>query len=167
MKKLFLLAAVSVLSLGAGQAMAETATQTGQAKATIVNDVQISAVDSKPLDFGTIVSTNSENKVTVKALDGTRSASVDGSLSSVRNSTAGEFTINGSPNVTVTLNAIAPISLSGPGAAMSVTNLSYNKDTVTLDEKGEGDFQVGGVLTVNAAQEAGEYTGEYTVTASY
>lgn len=167
MRKLFLLAVTSVFAMSAAQAMAGEATAQGKAKATIVNDVQIKAVNGEDLDFGTIIATANLNKITVKASDGTRVASVPNSLSPVRESKAGKFTISGSPNVVVTLNAITPINLAGPGTDMPVTNLSYSTDTVTLDDQGAGEFTVGGVLTVNPAQAVGDYEGEYTVTASY
>ena len=167
MKKVFLLAAVSMFAMNATQALAEpaTATATGHAKATIVNDVHI--VSSEDLDFGTIISTVDANQVTVKADDDTRTATVAGSLSPARTSKSGKFAVSGSPHVEVTLGVISPIDLTGTGAIMRVTNFTTSTDKVTLNANGEGEFSVGATLNVNAAQAAGEYAGDYTVTASY
>lgn len=170
-EKTFLLAAMSVFVLGISNAGAvEQATQVGHAKATIVKDVKIEEVDSATgLDFGEIFSTVEANEVTVKAGDGSREATVANSLSSGRDSTAGKFKITGSPNIMVTLSEIPDTSLSGDAGStpMSVTDFELSETSIDLGAAGEAEFTVGAVLHVNAAQLAGEYAGEYTVTASY
>lgn len=172
MKKLLLLLATTTCAFSAIQANAGDATAVGNAKATIVNNIKISAVNGEDLDFGVIASTAQENQVTVKAASGNRLATINGSLitDAGRSGTRGKFTIAGTPNIPVTINEIQDATLTGPNSAsMVVSGMKTNAvdDTVTLDENGQGEFLVGGILKVGANQEVGEYEGTYTITASY
>jgi len=65
--------------------------------------------------------------------------------------------------------------LSGPGADMSLTNVSFGQSgssigttpTITLNGSGSGAVDIFGTLNVNAAQTPGQYAGTITVTANY
>lgn len=170
-KLLLLLLATTTCAFCATNANAGDATAVGNAKATIVNNIKITAVED--LDFGVIASTAQANQVTVKAATGIRSATINGSLitDASRPGQRGKFTIAGTPNIDVTIGDIPDFTLTGPeGATMAVKGLKIDApdgETVTLDDEGQGEFQVGGILHVGASQEVGDYEGAYTVTASY
>lgn len=173
MKKIFLLAAVSVFALGVSQVSATETTGTGNAKATIITSVKVTADSSQPLDFGEIISTVDSNDVTVDATNNTRSASLgEASLSNGRIPSAGKFKVEGSPAAAVTISStdITSSGLTGNGDTMALDNFTVGgttSDVLTLDTEGNGEFTVGGTLHVNAAQKPGEYEGDYTVTATY
>lgn len=81
---------------------------------------------------------------------------------------AGSFQVTGSNNCAVVISFV-PGSLTGPGAAMTITNFTTNAGaTPTLAPPGgQLSFSVGADLQVNAGQAGGDYSGTYTVTVIY
>ncbi len=81
---------------------------------------------------------------------------------------AGTFSVTGTNGCTVTIS-FTPGSLTGPGAAMSITNFTTTAGaTPTLQPpSGQLSFSVGADLLVNAGQLGGTYSGTYTVTVTY
>lgn len=169
MKKIYLLAAVSVLTLGCAEVWAAEATGQGNISAKIVAPVTVT--EAQALDFGTILApTSGTKKVKISATDGSRS--VDGGdngiLVSTNTGKAGLFNVTGAENQRMTINLPGSTTLTGAsGDPMKVDNFTSDKGTeLTLDGT-SGTFQVGADLTVNQGQDEGDYTGTYQVTVSY
>jgi hypothetical protein len=142
--------------------------------------VQPLTVDrNQHMAFGTIV------KPAVDANAG--SVSVSAAASSERTLTnvtavgvgqrAAQFTLRGEGGQTVSLGVPATFSMTGGGSSLTVTtSTSYTRallgpTTVSLDndlgEDGEFVFYVGGSVNIDADTKSAEYTGSFTVTASY
>ena len=158
MKKM--LTALFALTLGASAVFA--ATTTGTARAEII--APLSVTQTQQMDFGKIVQDAAGGNV-VLGSNGVASSS----LILVGATMAGEFEILGQPSQNVTVSLPATISLSdGGSAAMTISSLTMSKAaTHALDISGESVFTVGGTLAVGAGQDAGVYTGTYTVTVNY
>ena len=167
MKKIYLLAAVSVLTLGYAEVWAAEATGQGNISAKIVAPVTVT--EAQALDFGTILApTDSTKKVTIAAANGARSADDEKMLVGTNTGKAGLFNVTGAENQRMTINLPSSTTLTGAsGDPMKVDNFTSDKGTeLTLDGT-SGTFQVGADLTVNQGQDEGDYTGTYQVTVSY
>jgi len=87
----------------------------------------------------------------------------------------GGITIAGGGGQQVQLTVTDVSNLTGPGGAMSLSNVNFGKSgssvgtspTVTLDNNGSGNLDIFGTLNVAAAQTPGQYAGTITVTATY
>lgn len=168
MKKIYLLAAVSVLTLGCAEVWAAEATGQGNISAKIVAPVTVT--EAQALDFGTILApTSGTKKVKISATDGSRS--VDGGdngiLVSTNKGEAGLFNVTGAENQSMTINLPSSTTLDGTGDSMKVDNFTSDKGTELTLTGTTGTFQVGADLTVNQGQEEGDYAGTYEVTVSY
>jgi len=82
---------------------------------------------------------------------------------------AGAFSVSGNPNTSVSITLPSSASLTGPGAAMTVSNFTGypSSTTATLNSSGNLTLNVGADLAVNAAQAPGTYSGTYSITVSY
>ena len=161
-----------VLGMGvAGIANAADST-TGTANASIATALTLSP-GAQPLSFGTFAhsDTSVPGTVTVNTADGVAASTnvdVDPTV------TSGDFTITGEPNatVTITLPGSATLTHSG-GAGSGQLDLGGFTDsqggTLTLDGSGDGAFDVGATLAFDAIaqDQAGSYTGTYSVTVAY
>lgn len=166
MKKIYLLAAVSVLTLGCAEVWAAETIGTGNIKAKIVAPVTVT--ESQALDFGTILApTDSAKKVTIAAANGARSADDEKMLVGTNTGKAGVFNVTGAENQRMTINLPSSTTLDGTGDSMKVDNFTSDKGTELTLTGTTGTFQVGADLTVNQGQEEGDYTGTYQVTVSY
>ena len=168
MKKIYLLAAVSVLTLSGAEVWAAEASDQGQIKAKIVAPVTVTEQDA--LDFGTILApTDSAKKVKIAAANGARS--VDGGDNSILVNTnqgkAGLFNVTGAENQRMTIQVSDSSQLTGAGDPMTVDNfVTEPADELVLNGT-SGQIKVGADLTVGQGQDAGDYSGTYQVTVSY
>ena len=171
MKKIYLLTAVSVLTLSGAEVWAAEANGTGNISAKIVAPVTVTEQDA--LDFGTILApTDSAKKVKIAAANGARS--VDGGDNSILVNTnkgaAGLFNVSGAENqkITIQLPDSATLNvLGGEGTPMTVNNFVSDPATELTLNGTSGQIKVGATLTVNQNQAEGDYSGDYTVTVSY
>ena len=160
MKKItfILLALISGTAFGQNS---ESATTTVNAE--IVDPIGIESSGDN-LDFGKIAVGPSAGAVRVLT-DNTATYSDPGMKIPSNVVNAATFTITGAPGGNFGIN-IPSISLTGPGADMPLSfdhNLKPTGNIAGTDT----ELKVGGLLTVNAEQVAGNYGGTVTVTVSY
>jgi Mat/Ecp fimbriae major subunit len=149
---------LAALSLGATSAEAATATATARAK--ILRPLTIA--NTTDLNFGTIVTDGTASTVVINA--GTGAVTCNTGLICGGTPTRAHFNLTGS-NVVVTVSLPAGVSLAGPGTAMPVS-FARSANTVTLAAN-VGSFDIGGTLTVNAAQADGDYSVSFSQVADY
>ena len=166
MKKIYLLAAVSVLTLGYAEVWAAQATGTGNIRAKIVAPVNVT--ETQGLDFGTILAPTDSAKTVTISTGGSRSDGGSGILVNTNTGKAGLFNVTGADSQTMTINVPSSATLTGTGGS------TMTVDTFATDPNGKltlsgtsGQIKVGADLTVNADQAVGDYTGTYTITVSY
>ena len=166
MKKIYLLAAVSVLTLGYAEVWAAQATGEGNISAKIVAPVTV--METQGLDFGTILAPTDSAKTVTISTDGSRSDDGSGILVNTNTGKAGLFNVTGAENQSMTINVPSSATLTGTGGAtMTVDTFATDpNDNLTLSGT-SGQIKVGADLTVKANQAVGDYTGTYTVTVSY
>ncbi|MEX0623664.1 DUF4402 domain-containing protein [Saccharospirillum sp.] len=144
------------------------ATATGDASATVVTPIAITAVNA--LDFGTVVASGTAGTV-VMGTDGTRTVTGGTTLSSKSAGTAGTFDVTGEGDATYAITLPASISIADTEATpntMTVDTFTSNPATTgTLDVNGAETISVGATLNVEASQVANTYTGTYDVTVDY
>ena len=152
-------AGLAVASLGIASS-ASAATDTADAQAQILAALTVtvdSANNLDVLDFGTIAESGAGGSVTLApgaALPGPCGSG----LVCAGPWTTPNFDIQGQANAVVNISLTnASIDLSGPGVDMPVA-LQLSDVSLTLNGSGQGDFDVGGTLTVGANQAVGLYT---------
>ena len=147
-----------------GLAMAATATGTGDAKAKIVNPVEIQK--TQDLNFGTML--GKANTVTVSSA-GARSASDGTGLVNDSNTpTAGILQVTGPNNQPITVTLPGSATVRSGNNSMEISNFSSPESGErTLDGTGKLTINIGGDLAVTEGQAAGDYTGTYTITVTY
>lgn len=166
MKKIYLLAAVSVLTLGYAEVWAAEATGQGNISAKIVAPVTVT--EAQALDFGTILApTDSAKKVTIAAANGARSADDEKMLVGTNTGKAGLFNVTGAENQSMTIQVSDSVELTGTGDSMTVDNFVTEPASKLTLNGTSGQIKVGADLTVNQGQDEGDYTGTYQVTVSY
>lgn len=126
-----------------------------------------------PLNFGAIERLAGNSVVRIAPQTGTRTV-VSGAgginLISSPPPTAGQFSISGQPNVSVSIALPSSTIISGSnGGTMTVNNFTgYPSSTSSpLNNSGELNLYVGADLNIGAAQTSGTYSGTYTVTVNY
>lgn len=165
-KKLLIItsAAIASATLFSNSAMA---VNTVSATATAQVLQPLSIVENTAMSFGTVAgdATVGTTVVLDPALGTT--SSTDGASVSANPSApaAGSFTVSGDTTLTYSLTAIPATTLTGPGTAMTVDTFTTNGLTGSLASP--ETFTVGATLHINAAQTAGAYSGNYTVTVNY
>ncbi|MFN3826329.1 MAG: DUF4402 domain-containing protein [Micavibrio sp.] len=135
--------------------------------------VQAQALVCTPIDFGTHGACSSmSSTVTVTPAGSTTSSPC---LTQVSGGKRGNCLLTGMTGL-VSVTASAPITLTGPGADMSVDTfrmsapslsspiVSQPAITVSLSVSTPLDFYIGGTLHINAAQLGGSYSGAYVIT---
>jgi len=162
-KKLLLIAGIAVASASI-YSSAFAATVTGSASATVLTPIEI-VVGTNAMNFGDVAGDKDIDTTVVLTTAGATS-SPDGA-SAAGSPTAGDFTVNGSGTLAYTIDAIADTTLTGPGAAMTVSAFTDSLGGVGALTGGTQDFTVGATLTINAGQVAGAYSGTYDVTVNY
>jgi spore coat protein U-like protein len=171
------IALASVFALGAtvlsgSAAAANTASAT--ATATVVTPIAITKATD--LAFGSIYPSATAGTVDVNT-NGTRS--VTGGVSAATGGvtpTAAKFDVTGQGSATYTIAYATGVTLTGPGTAMALTQISDLTGaggaatlvaTGALNAGGTQSIYIGGSLAVGANQVAGAYTGNITATVVY
>ena len=166
MKKIYLLAAVSVLTLGYAEVWAAQATGTGNISAKIVAPVTVT--ETQGLHFGTILAPTDSAKTVTISTDGSRSDGGSGILVNTNTGKAGLFNVTGAVNQKMTITKPGPVELTSTGGdKMTVNNFVTDPNGDLTLSGTSGQIKVGADLTVNAGQAVGDYAGTYTVTVSY
>jgi hypothetical protein len=160
----------------------DKATTTGSSTAVVVTP--LSLVKSKNLDFGRIAPRPTAGTVTLDPVNQT--CAVTGTIIHTGACQAAEFVGLGVRRMTVRISVPTTVTITGPGAPMTITNLTLatSPDLAFIGGNGNGvgagnrryqiqptngifDFRVGGRLNVGANQVGGKYTGTFNVTVQY
>lgn len=159
-----MLAAATVLASLAAATSAQAQSADAGAGAKIVAPLEISNVTD--LYFGTIApSTTVADKVVVGA-DGSRKCG-PALTCLTADHTAAAFAVTGEADAFYTISLPGQIKIVNEnGNAMLVSDFTGSKANGQL-LKGEDSFTVGGTLDVGVRQEAGKYTGSFTVAVEY
>ena len=151
-------AAVAAMSSTAAFADTENATATVQ----ILGAVNLQKFAD--LDLGTVASGATAGTVALPTTSNTRTCNV---VTCVGTATRARFQVTAATNgYVIDISHSPTASLTGPGAAMSLT-LAASTAAVTFNSASPQDIFVGGTLTVGANQAAGTYNGTFSVTADY
>ena len=167
MKKLALVATVAAAAVLLASSAANAASTASSASATIVAAIAIS--NTVGLNFGQIVPSIAIGTVAV-GTDGSRSPNGGVTLSNGTLSTAASFDVTGGANSTYTIDLPASITITGPGAPMTVDAFVSNPaegSTGALSAGGTETLLVGATLNVGVSQVAGAYTGTFNVDVVY
>jgi hypothetical protein len=139
----------------------------------VVAAAALTAVETTPVDFGTIIISTVASEVTINASAGAATPSVTSGSASVSGGTSGVITVtsNLDANLTVTYPANATINdgTGPPANTMTMSQISTNSTAspFAATVAGPNLIHVGGVLSVANGQAAGNYTGTFTVTVNY
>ena len=169
----FAAAALAVVSFGSAANAATTAT--GTATAEVLSTLTVTP--DADLRFGQLAA-NGGGTVVIPA-DSSAAITTTGTLVSTGTRGAAHFTVAGNRGVGVNLTALSvttPLTWQGtwggPGAAptmpLSALTSRWDNNVDVLDATtGLAGFNVGGTLTVAAAQEPGVYSGTFSVSVEY
>ena len=168
-----LMAGAAIITLSSGVApQAMAASGTGAASAIILAPI---VVTGAALHFGSVTDSGAGGTVVITPTTSTRS--VTGATTMV---TGGALEKAGIVHVVAANNAA--INLTMAATSITVTSggntMAVNAFNIGLDAAGPGpiastlvgttgDYNIGGTLTVAAAQAVGTYTGTYTVNVNY
>lgn len=165
MKKIVLAAFAAAIAVPAAAAPGDTATDAGSATATIIAPITLTHTPGAALAFGTIIpDTAAAGSVTVTAAG---AGSDDGTATLVAGSvnTADSFDVTGDPSrlfdITTTGGTVSN------GTQTMIFETSPSVGSAIISAGGTSAFTVGGTLSVDAAQAAGDYTGTYDATVTY
>lgn len=161
MKKLNVLAAVSVAALIAAPTYAVTADSS--AGAEIIAPLQIS--NTAALYFGTIAPSLTAADTVVVSPAGAKSCGAELTCLTADH-TAAAFSVSGEADQSYSITLPSSVAISNGTQSMNVDGFTGSKANGTL-VSGADTFTVGGTLNVAANQAAGEYTGTFTVTVEY
>jgi Mat/Ecp fimbriae major subunit len=151
-------AAVAAMSSTAAFADTENATATVQ----ILGAVNLQKFAD--LDLGTVAASATAGTVSLPTASNTRTCNV---VTCVGTASRARFQVTAATNgYVIDITHSPTASLTGPGAAMSLT-LAASTAAVTFNSASLQDIFVGGTLTVGANQVAGTYNGTFSVTADY
>ncbi len=168
--KMSLLAVVSVAAPSAiAQANGATATESVGSNALVLANLQVT---SSPIDFGRFTAAPSAGSVVIGA---NQASSATNGVTLVGGASAGELVITGTANQNVSLEISSISSLTGPGTAMSLSNVAFSNGastlgaspTVALDNTGNKIVKLFGNLAVGANQTPGVYSGTIDVVVTY
>lgn len=160
----------TVLSGSASAANNASAT----ASATVVTPIAITKATD--MVFGSFIPTTAAGTIAVNTdsavtFTGGVTAAPGGATAA-----AAKFSVTGEPNATYTIAYAPTVTLTGPGTAMTLTQVSDLTGaggaatlvaTGTLSGTGAQSIFVGGSLAVGANQVSGAYTGNITATVAY
>jgi len=160
----FAVAGVALASFGVSST-AFAATDTADAQAEILAALDVTLDTTRDtLDFGTIAESGAGGTLTLTPQN---SPTCGSGLVCGGTTETPLFAIDGQAGATVNISLTdTNIDLSGPGTDMPVA-LALSSVTQVLDGSGDGSFEVGGTLTVGAAQATGTYTGSLEVNVVY
>ena len=156
----------AVLGMAMSANVAHAATATADAKAKIIDDVQIQNLNASALDFGLIVADADGGSVTVNAAGNRTSCT---GLVCAGTVDAADFRITGEDSAAVTVTVDSSVQLANQASGSTATMTATLQSTVptALSTTGTADFSVGGVLAVGNNQANGVYEGTFNVTAVY
>ena len=137
-------------------------TATFNVTVTLLQPIIISAIQQ--MQFGILTSGASATTVRLSTA-GARSI-VSGSTSLMGTAKAGQFSVTGEPNQTVTVTLPSTVTLTSGANTMTVSNLT-SSPTPTFNASGQLTLSVGGDLALAANQKSGVYTGSYVITVNY
>ncbi|WP_068075831.1 DUF4402 domain-containing protein [Novosphingobium lentum] len=166
MKKIIISAAMVALSATAAHAASgNTANATGSATAIIVSPIRITHNAGASLNFGTVTAGTGGTVVVSQAGGG----SVTGDVGTVagNSNSADAFTVTGDLIRAFNISTSTGNTVSTGGALPSTMAFSLSAPSTGALLLGTYALNVGGTLTVGAAQAAGSYSGSYTVTVTY
>lgn len=149
---------ISVAAMATATA-AQAASTTGSALATVAQALSVS--ETTGMNFGTF---SVDTAGTINTSGG-----VSGGVVTIGGPfNPGIFEVQGGDSAAYVVSGDPTVSLDdgGPGVPM-VADLTYPSGTQILNASGMGTFNVTGLLHVNAAQAAGNYTGSYNVNVNY
>lgn len=162
MTKMFA-AAIALASLAAATSANAQSADAG-AGAKIIAPLEIANVTD--LYFGTIAPSTTVADSVVVLADGSRKCG-PALTCLTADHTAAAFAVTGEADAFYTISLPKEIKIvSENGAAMRVADFNGSKSGGQL-LKGEDSFTVGGTLEVGVRQEAGKYTGSFTVAVEY
>ena len=162
MNKMIALATVFASLAAATSAQAQSADAGAGAK--IIAPLEISNVTD--LYFGTIAPSTTVADTVVVAADGSRKCG-PALTCLTADHTAAAFAVTGEADAFYTIALPKQIKIVNQnGNAMLVSDFTGSKSNGQL-LKGEDSFTVGGTLDVGVRQEAGKYTGSFTVAVEY
>lgn len=159
-----LFVAIWLLSLP-GAALAAT----GSATATVVTVRPLTLVKTDDLDFGSLIPSASAGTVIINPTTDGRTTT-GGVTVAGGSPSAAKFVALGLINVfsNVTLPTSITLARTGGGASMTVNAITTNgPPTRVFAGTSILDVRVGGTLNVAANQQAGDYSGQFTVTVVY
>lgn len=163
MSKIALAGAAAVAALASTGANA--ATQNATAEVKIVTAVVLTKYAD--LDFGSVAVGATGGTVTMAASSATSATCATGLTCFGAAKAARLRVTSAAAGATIAIGSTAtPVSLTGPGTAMSLT-LNRSVNSIVYSATVPEDIYVGGVLTVGASQAAGTYSGTFNVTADY
>lgn len=167
--------AFAAFALAASPAIAQETTQ-GSASSTVIEPVQI--VNTADLDFGQIIPGGTgTGRVIINARTNARTANANATLVGTSGFNRAEFTVTGEPRQFVNLTTASPtITLTGPGANMTVNRLRVNRNNggqrqlprvFRIPASGTMNIGFGGRLNVGSTQAPGIYSGTFDLTVAY
>ena len=153
----------------AGHAPATAAPAIAGSDSRAIVVTPLSLVQVEDLDFGTLVPSALSGVITIDATTGNRTAI--GGVTAYGSSLAHRAYFVGAGTegqlVTIMLGP-APTLSDGSGNSMPVLALTLDGPSLrTIPPHRAVHIWVGGILSVNANQEPGEYTGTFTMTVNY
>ncbi len=164
MKTKNIVLAAALLAFAAAPGIANAASDTASADATIVAPVTVTKASD--LQFGLVGSTASAGTVSISEA-GARTGDANVLLLSGATPTQASFTVAGANNAAVVVTVPASASLTGPGTAMTATLSSTLNGSQTLDGSGAMTVNVAADLAVGASQASGAYATTFDVTVIY
>lgn len=168
-----LIVAVSAGIIGIGGFAQTASAATGNASAVLVSPISIT--ESTALNFGSISNGLAAGSSTVVVSDdGVTATTYGASLAKVgATDTRGVFAISGGNNLAYTVTLPASTTITDGSTNMTVGTFTTSSAsagaglTGTTSGTGTDTFYVGATLTVNNTNNAGTYSGTYTITAAY
>ncbi|ABC62680.1 DUF4402 domain-containing protein [Erythrobacter litoralis] len=166
---------VLATAMSAAPALAQDASTQGSASVAIAEPLSITKV--RDLDFGQIIPNGTGiARVRINSSNGNRSANANATLIGTRGDRA-TFTVVGEPRTQVNLSVAGPvISLSGPGATITVDRLRASRNnggqrslprTFRIPRSGSMTIGFGGRLNAAPDQAPGIYSGDFELTVVY
>ncbi len=159
------------------QAHADAIVTQADARVTLLR--RLTLVNEEDLDFGRIIPSTNAGQVTMTTAG---ACTATNGIVAVSGCSPAVFAGYGTNNQQVLVRLTSPsITLTGPGASMSLSNMVMNgaPDMIYLGTFGGGllyrintgsgvfDFRVAGRLNVNANQAPGQYAGQFVIRVDY
>lgn len=170
-----LAATTAFASPAVAQVVVPPSTDTGTARGTVLRPLSVNA--DEPLDFGSVLANGTAGWVEVSAETGARTVDGGGGvvLVSLDNGGRGTFIVTSTAGRSVDLTMVPPTTLANAnGDLIDVLDFRLDglgaggvTDTRVTGASGLFVVGVGGRFEIDANQENGVYSAEYTLTADY